>query len=29
MNGDLDLLIEPLLAHEQAEKLQNREHPEL
>ncbi len=28
MNGDLDLLIEPLLAHEQAEKLQNREHPE-
>ena len=25
MNGDLDLLIEPLLAHEQAEKLQNRE----
>lgn len=29
MNGDLDLLIEPLLAHEQAEKLQNREYPEL
>ena len=29
MNGDLDLLIEPLLAHEQAEKMQNREHPEL
>ena len=29
MNGDLDLLIEPLLAHEQAEKLQSREHPEL
>ena len=29
MSGDLDLLIEPLLAHEQAEKLQNREHPEL
>ena len=29
MNGDLDLLIEPLLAHEQAEKLQNREHPDL
>ena len=29
MNGELDLLIEPLLAHEQAEKLQNREHPEL
>ena len=28
MNGDLDLLIEPLLAHEQAEKLQNREYPE-
>ena len=28
MNGELDLLIEPLLAHEQAEKLQNREHPE-
>lgn len=28
MNGDLDLLIEPLLAHEQAEKMQNREHPE-
>ena len=25
MNGELDLLIEPLLAHEQAEKLQNRE----
>lgn len=25
MNGDLDLLIEPLLAHEQAEKLQSRE----
>lgn len=25
MNGDLDLLVEPLLAHEQAEKLQNRE----
>lgn len=29
MNGELDLLIEPLLAHEQAEKLQNREYPEL
>lgn len=28
MNGELDLLIEPLLAHEQAEKLQNREYPE-
>lgn len=28
MNGELDLLIEPLLAREQAEKLQNREHPE-
>ena len=28
MNGELDLLIEPLLVHEQAEKLQNREHPE-
>ena len=28
MSGDLDLLIEPLLAHEQAEKMQNREHPE-
>ena len=27
MNGDLDLLIEPLLAHEQAEKLQSRENP--
>ena len=25
MNGDLDLLLAPLLAHEQAEKLQNRE----
>ena len=29
MNGELDLLIEPLLAHEQAEKMQNREYPEL
>ena len=29
MNGELDLLIEPLLAHEQAEKLQNREYPKL
>ena len=28
MNGELDLLIEPLLAHEQAEKMQNREYPE-
>ena len=28
LGGDLDLLVEPLLAHEQAEKLQNREHPE-
>ena len=28
MNGELDLLIEPLLAHEPAEKMQNREYPE-
>ena len=27
LGGDLDLLVEPLLAHEQAEKLQSRENP--